>query len=335
LKRGIGMACSIHEVDDRHSDGFAGSNAHVEILEDGEVVIYSGEGEYGQGRDATYCQLVSEVLGVPYESVRIPLPDTDITPYSLGPWGSRVTYSGGIAVVRAAEEAKRLLLQEASEMLEVNPEDLVIRGGKVFVKGVAGARTTVADVARHALFRKKGRRIRGSGQDEPDTTKMDPTRQSNPCSTYSFGVQAVEVEVDEGTGEVHVLNVWTANDGGNIINPIGAEGQIEGQVLQGLGFAKTEEMVYMSGHLLNPDFMTSGTPGPFDAAPLEVHFTKTYDPFGPFGAKGVAEVAAPPTAAAMANAIYDAIGVRMKKLPLSPENVVAALQEQKMGEPHN
>jgi CO/xanthine dehydrogenase Mo-binding subunit len=327
LKRGIGMACSIHEVDDRHSDGFAGSVAHVEILEDGQVVIYSGEGEYGQGRDTTYSQMAAEILGVPFETVHIGLPDTDITPYALGPWGSRVTYSGGIAVVRAAEEAKKILLQEAGEMLEANPKDLQVREGKIFVKGLGDAKTTVGDVSQYALFRKKGKRIRGFGQDEPDTTKMDPTRQTNPCSTYSFGVQAVEVEVNDRTGEIYVLNVWTANDGGNIINPVGAEGQIEGQVLQGLGFAKTEEMVYREGHLLNPDFMTSGTPGPFEAAPLEVYFTKTYDPFGPFGAKGVAEVAAPPTAAAVANAVYDAIRVRIKKLPLTPEHVMIAIQE--------
>jgi CO/xanthine dehydrogenase Mo-binding subunit len=327
-KQGIGMACTIHEVDDRHSDAFAGSNAHVEILQDGGVVIYSGEGEYGQGRDTTFCQLAAEVLGVDFASVRILLPDTDITPYSLGPWGSRVTYSGGIAVVRAAEEARRILLIEAADMLEANPLDLSIQEGKVFVKGVSKAATTVAEVARHALFRKKGKRIRGSGQDEPDTTKMDPTKQTSPCSTYSFACQAVEVEVNEKTGEIKVFRVWTANDGGNIINPMGAEGQIEGQVSQGLGFAKTEEMVYRDGHLLNPDLMTSGTPGPFDAPALETYFTKTYDPFGPFGAKGVAEVAAPPTAAALANAVYDAIGVRIKKLPLSPENVLAAITEQ-------
>lgn len=327
LRQGIGMACTIHEVDDRHSDGFAGSNAHVEILEDGQVVIYSGEGEFGQGRDTTFCQLVAEVIGVPFESVRILLPDTDITPYALGPWGSRITYSGGIAVMRAAQEAKRLLLEEAGEMLEARPEDLYIRNGQVFVKGVGEAMTTVAAVAQYALFRKEGKRIRGSGQDEPQTTKMDPTKQTNPCSTYSFACQAVEVEVDERTGEVKVLHVWAANDGGRIINPVGAEGQIEGQVLQGIGFAKTEEMIYRNGHLLNPDFMTSGTPGPFDAPPLHIHFTDTYDPTGPFGAKGVAEVAAPPTAAALANAVYDATGLRIKKLPLSPERVWAHLNK--------
>ncbi len=325
IRKGIGMACTIHEVDDRHSDSFAGSNAHVEILQDGGVVIYSGEGEYGQGRDTTFCQLTAEVLGLPLESVRILLPDTDITPYSLGPWGSRVTYSGGIAVVRAAEEAKRILLQEAGDLLEANPDDLSIQEGKIFIKGVSQAKATVGEVAHFALMRKNGKRIRGSGQDEPATSKMDPTKQTSPCSTYSFACQAVEVEVNDQTGEVKVVKVWTANDGGNIINPIGAEGQIEGQVLQGLGFAKTEEMIYRNGHLLNPDFMTTGTPGPFDAPPLHVYFTRTYDPAGPFGAKGVAEVAAPPTAAALANAVFDAIGVRIKKLPLSPENVLAAI----------
>jgi CO/xanthine dehydrogenase Mo-binding subunit len=232
-------------------------------------------------------------------------------------------------VARAAEEAKKILLEEAANMLEANPADLSIREGKIFIRGIAQSKATVAEVAHFALVRKEGKRIRGSGQDEPLTTKMDPTKQSNPCSTYSFACQAVEVEVNDQTGEVKVLKVWTANDGGNILNPIGAEGQIEGQVLQGLGFAKTEEMVYRQGHLLNPDFMTSGTAGPCDAPPLHIYFTKTYDPSGPFGAKGVAEVAAPPTAAALANAIYDAIGVRIKKLPLSPENVLKAIQEQR------
>ena len=331
IRKGIGMACTIHEVDDRHSDSFAGSNAHVEILQDGGVVIHSGEGEYGQGRDTTFCQMAAEVLSVPLDSVRILLPDTDITPYSLGPWGSRVTYSGGIAVVRAAEEARRILLQEAGDMLEANTSDLSIEDGKIIIKGLSQPKATVAEVAQFALLRKEGKRIRGSGQDEPATTKMDPTKQSSPCSTYSFACQAVEVEVNDQTGEVKVLTVWTANDGGNIINPVGAEGQIEGQVLQGLGFAKTEEMVYREGHLLNPDFMTTGTPGPFEAPPLHIYFTRTYDPTGPFGAKGVAEVAAPPTAAALANAVYDAIGVRVKKLPLSPENVLAAINELRKG----
>lgn len=326
IKRGIGMACTIHEVDDRHSDGFAGSTAHVEILEDGQVVIYSGEGEYGQGRDTTFCQMAAEVLEVPMKSVRILLPDTDVTPYSLGPWGSRVTYSGGIAVVRAAEDAKHQLLQEASSMLEAATSDLFIRKSEIFIKGIAKPLATVADVAKYALFRKNGRRIRGTGVDEPDTTKMEPTRQSSPCSTYSFATQVVEIEVDETTGEIRILKIWTGNDGGNIINPVGAEGQIEGQVLQGIGFAKTEEMVYRDGQVLHTDFMGTGTPGPFEAAPLDIYFTQTYDPTGPFGAKGVAEIAAPPTAAALANALYDAVGVRIKTLPLSPENVLAAIK---------
>jgi len=190
-KRGIGMACTIHEVDDRHSDAFAGSNAYVEILQDGDVMIYSGEGEYGQGRDTIFRQLAAEILGVPFESVRTLLPDTDITPYSLGPWGSRVTYSGGLAVVRAAEDAKRILLEEAGEMLGANPANLAVREGKIYIQGMPEPRTTLADVAHFALFHKKGKRIRGSGQDEPDTTKMEPTQQSNPCSTYSFAAQAV------------------------------------------------------------------------------------------------------------------------------------------------
>jgi CO/xanthine dehydrogenase Mo-binding subunit len=185
----MGMACTIHEVDDRHSDGFAGSNAKVEIWEDGKVVVYSGEGDYGQGRHTVFAQITAEILGVSLNDIRMCNPDTDNTPHSLGPWGSRVTLSGGIAVQRAAADAKEKVLKIAGDLLEANPRDLEIKESKIFVRGSADRFLTLAQVAREGLYRRGGELIRGHGTEEPDTVKMDVFKPTSPCSTYSFATR--------------------------------------------------------------------------------------------------------------------------------------------------
>ena len=333
--RGIGMACVMHHVDDRHSDGFAGSKAITEIWEDGKVVILSGEGEYGQGIHTVFAQIASEILGIPLCDVRVMNPDTDITPYALGPWGLRVTMSGGIAVRRAAIDAKEKLLKLAGELLEAEPRALRLREGRIFVHGTPDRFLTVAEVAKESLYRKEGGLIRGYGVEEPDTVKMDPLKQTNPCSTYCFGTQVVEVEVSRETGQVKILNVTSGNDVGTPLNPPAMEGQVEGAILQGIGFSLSEEMIYSNGHLLNPSLMVSRSPNVFDMPEEEIFFTKTYDPYGPFGAKGGASLAQSTAAAAIANAIYDAIGVRFKELPITPEKVRSALRLQSLDQKRN
>lgn len=327
--RGLGMACMIHECDDRHSVGFAGSNAIVEVREDGRAIVISGEGEYGQGSHTVFAQVASEVLGLPYEDVSVVAPDTDRTPYALGPWGSRVTLSGGLAVKFAAEDARRQILAQAAEMLEASEEDLEISDGIVSVKGSRSSRVSVADVAKKRLFMLGGRAIKGFGTEEPSTTMMDPTRQTNPCSAYSFATQVAEVEVDESTGAVRVLKFYTANDVGKALNPAALEGQIEGSVLQGIGQALTEEIIYDEGHILNPTLYGHGTAIADQMPPVVPAFVETIDPYGPYGAKGGAELGLPPVPAAIANAIYDAVGVRIKELPIAPDKVLSSLEEKR------
>ena len=333
--RGIGMACVMHHVDDRHSDGFAGSKAIIEVWEDGKVVVLSGEGEYGQGTHTVFAQIASEILRVPPCDVRVMNPDTDITPYALGPWGLRVTMSGGIAVQRAATDAKGKLLKLAGELLEAEPEALRLAEGKIFVHGSPERFLTIAEVAKESLYRKEGGLIRGFGVEEPDTVKMDPLKQTNPCSTYCFGTQVVEVEVNRETGQVKILNVTSGNDVGTPLNPPAMEGQVEGAILQGIGFSLSEEIIYRNGHLLNPSLMASKSPNVFDMPEEEVFFTKTYDPYGPFGAKGGASLSQSTAAAAIANAIYDAIGVRFKELPITPEKIQSALRLQSWDQKRN
>ncbi|MCZ7664426.1 MAG: xanthine dehydrogenase family protein molybdopterin-binding subunit [Thermoleophilia bacterium] len=325
--RGLGVAGTIHEGDDRHSTGFAGSEATLEIFEDGRVSITSGEGEFGQGAHTTFAQIAAEVLTVPLEDVSVRFPDTDISAYALGPWGSRITISGGNAVRYAAEAARNQLLEEAAVMWDVRTENLGIAEGRVFVEGDPERSSTVAEVAKAALYRLNGGVIRTVGKEEPSTSMMNPEIQSNPCSAYSFAAQVAEVTVDPDTGRVTIEGIWTANDCGRVLNPLMADAQVEASVLQGIGFTLSEHMEYRRGHLREAGFLGTGTPNVYDMPPVEVRYTDTHDPYGPYGAKGVAELGQPPIPAALAGAIEDAIGVRFTRLPITPEDIVRALQK--------
>jgi CO/xanthine dehydrogenase Mo-binding subunit len=342
--RGVGCAGTIHEGDDRHATGFAGSHATLEIFEDGHVVVTSGEGEFGQGAHTTFVQIVAEVLTVPMADVGVRFPDTDISAYALGPWGSRITISGGNAVKFAAEAARDRLREEAALLWDVGVERITLRGGRLFEEAQPGAggdhggdygpddrparrSATVAEVATFALYRMDGGAIRTVGLEEPPTTMMNPEIQTNPCSAYSFAAQVVEVQVDPLTGRVDVEGVWTANDCGTVLNPLMADAQVEASVLQGIGFTLSEHMEYRRGHLRQAGFLGTGTPNAFDMPPVDVQYTDTCDWYGPYGAKGVAELGQPPVPAAIAAAIEDAIGVRFTALPITPEDVVRALEQ--------
>lgn len=323
---GLGMACMIHECDDRHAKGFAGSVATVTLREDGRAHVVTGEGEYGQGSRTVFAQIVAEVLGISHEDVDQSSLDTDFTPYTLGPWGSRLTLSGGNAVRLAAEDARAQILAEASRLLEVAEEDLALRGGYVLVKAAPERRLALGEVARSRIHRRKGSPIVGQGAEEPDTVPLDPTKQTNPCSAYSFGAQVAEVEVNPRTGQIKVLHIYTANDAGRPINPLALTGQIEGGVLQGLGQALYEEIRYEGGKILNPSFLYSGMPRAPQVPPIDCVFEASRDPYGPFGAKGGAELGPTPVPAALANALWNACGVRITSLPLTPEKLLQALR---------
>jgi 4-hydroxybenzoyl-CoA reductase alpha subunit len=324
---GLGLACTVHVSGKRHFGDYDGSSATIKLNEDGKALILSGEGESGQGCYTTMCAIAAEELGVPIEDVEMSRADTDLTTFCLGAFASRLTYISGNAVRDAASNVKRQLFEQAADMLEANAADLVSRDGKIFVKGAESRSLTVADVARARLFRNGGAPIVGSGKFDADSVLQDSTRYGNESGAYNYGCQAVEVEVDRDTGQVKILQYAAASDCGTVINPVGAEGQVEGAVAQGIGYALIEGLRFDEGRPVNPNFSDYRIPSMRDMPPLKHAFADSYEPTGPFGAKGLGELGMDPTAAVISNAVFDAVGVRIKTLPITPEKVLRALKE--------
>jgi CO/xanthine dehydrogenase Mo-binding subunit len=326
---GLGLACTVHVSGKRHFGDYDGSSATIKINEDGKALILSGEGECGQGAHTAMCQIAAEELGIRVEDVEVSRADTELTTFCLGAFASRLTYVSGNAVKNAAANVKQQLFEQAAEMLEANPEDLVAGDGRIFVKGAEGKSVTVADAARARLFRHNGAPIVGSGSFDADSVLPDGTRFGNESGAYNYGVQAAQVHVDPDTGQVKILKFVIASDCGTVIYPVGAEGQVEGGLAQGIGYALTEGLQIDEGRPVNPNFSDYRIPSMRDMPPLEHAFADSYEPTGPFGAKGLGELNMDPTAAVVSNAIFDAVGVRIKTLPITPEKILNALKEQK------
>jgi len=328
--QGLGMGCFIHVSGKRHFGNYDGSSAVVKVNEDGKLTIFSGEGEIGQGAFTVLSQIAAEELGVPAKDVEINVGDTDTSTYCHGAYASRLTYIAGNAVKAAVADAKRQLFKMASEMLEAIPEDLVSKDAKIFVKGDPSKALTVSEVARACLYREGGFPVIGRGTwDPPSELQTKDTRDGNTSGAYSFGTQMCKVEVDPETGKVKVLSFIAAHDSGKVINPMLAEGQIEGALQQGIGYALCEEMAFEDGKVMNPNFADYKILSADDMPEkIKIHFVETcVEPTGPFGAKGLGEPGLVATSPAIANAICDAVGVRIKGLPMTPEKILKAIKE--------
>jgi 4-hydroxybenzoyl-CoA reductase alpha subunit len=324
---GLGFACTVHVSGKRHFGDYDGSSATIKLNEDGKALILSGEGECGQGAFTVMCQIAAEELGIPVEDVEVSRADTDLTTFCLGAFASRLTYISGNAVKNAAGKVKEQLFEQAGEMLEANPADLICRDGRISVKGAESKSLTVSDVARARLFRHDGAPIVASGSFDADSVLPDETRFGNESGAYNYGVQAAYVHVDRETGQVKILQYVIASDCGTVIYPAGAEGQVEGGLAQGLGYVLTEGLQFDEGRPVNPNFSDYRIPSMRDMPPLKYAFAESYEPTGPFGAKGLGELNMDPTAAVISNAIFDAVGVRIKTLPITPEKILRALKE--------
>ncbi len=327
IKRGIGFASTLNVGGGARIYRSDGCGATVKVDDFGHVSLITGSTEIGQGSETVLAQIVAEVLGVKVEEVTVLNSDTDVKPWDVGVHASRTTFIAGNAAHIAALEARRQIFETAAEMLMVNADELVARGGHVAV-GNNGRSIDLAKVARARHFREGGQLIIGEGWYDPPTKLVDKdTYKGNISATYGFGTQMAEVEVDTETGKVRVLRLVCANDVGRAINPMAVEGQIEGGAQMGLGYALTEELLVKEGRVLNPDFLDYRLFTSADMPQLETIIIETDDPQGPFGAKGVGEMGGTPTAAAIANAIYDAVGVRLTQVPMTPERVLKALDE--------
>ncbi len=324
-KRGKGIACMIYPI------GFTSypnpSAAFVKINPDGTAVVLTGATDVGQGSTTVLAQIAAEELGVPYDNVTLVTSDTERTPYDLGSVASRVTYIAGNAVKRAANQAKATLLDVATDMLDVlSSDELAVGKGLVFVKNFPERCLPIAEVAKEAML-VRGRPPLGEGSYNPETTFLDPeTGHGKPYETYVFATQIAEVEVDTETGQVTVLRLAAVHDCGKAINPMFVEGQIEGGVAMGLGFGLMEEMVLENGIVKNPQFTDYILPTSLDMPEIQIGIVEDPVETGPFGAKGVGEPSLIPTAPAIINAIYDAIGVRIRDLPATPSKILAALK---------
>lgn len=322
-KRGRGIGCSIYGV----GYGFNRPDhaaAYLEVADDGTVTILSGCCDMGQGSDTVLCQIAAEELGISYDNVRIIRADTATTPDALASTASRQTFVSGNAVKKAAQEVKKHLLKLASEIWDCDVGNLTIENGKVYQKSEPEKYMEFSYLANEAHAR--GKQFVALGWYDNTTADVDPeTNQGDAYSHYIYGTQVADVEVDTETGEVTVLRIGAAQDCGKAINPKNVEQQIEGAVVQGMGYAIMEEVILKDGKTLTPSFNKFLIPTAMDAPEIVTYIVEDPDPKGPFNAKGIGEGPIIPTASAIVNAIYDAIGVRIKSLPVTPEKILEAL----------
>lgn len=333
---GIGIACQVHVAGNRAvSKEYDGSAAIINVDQYGKARVFSGESEIGQGMLTVFTQITAEELGIRIQDVDVfPFVDSDFCPIGHGTSASRVTTLGGNAVRLAARDAKKQLLMHAATKLGISADDLVINDNKFYVKGSSKEIATVPEVAYDTVLKKLGGvPITGRGEYiVPDYVVMpDKNKYGNYAVSYAFSAQVIEVSVDTETGKVNVLNVWVGEDIGKVLNPKLCEGQIEGGVVQGMGYALSEDYFWERGKTLNPNFTDYKIPQSVGIPRIYSIFVETNDPEGPFGGKCIGEPAMNPTAAAIANAIHHAVGVRIKSLPITPEKILNALKDKSKG----
>jgi len=355
-----GAANSIIRSDMPHS------TVNIKIDRDGGVVIYTGASDIGQGSDTMVAQIAAETLGCSLSRVKVVAADTDLTPIDIGSYSSRVTFMNGNATLRAAEDVKKQIASAAARKMNCAPDELIFRDDNVSKRVNAGAgvppvqveQSSTASVSGHV----EGQILRGSLQQKrkdegpkdsltfeeavvaaidfhgalSGTGSYAPPADARggkhkgagvgPSPAYSYSAQVAEVTVDEDTGEVTVHKVWAAHDCGRALNPVSVEGQIIGSVWMGMGQALTEEMVWKDGMLMNPGLLEYRSPSAVESPEVEPIIVESVDPEGPFGAKECSEGSLAATIPAIANAIYDAVGIRLHESPFTPERVLAALR---------
>ncbi len=288
--------------------------ATIKMNEDGSFNLLIGATDLGTGSDTILAQIAAEVLGVPLEKVIVYSSDTDLTPFDVGAYASSTTYVSGMAVKRAAEKVREQIIGVAASMLDADPSSLTV--DQESVNTPEGKSVSLAAVCERAMYRVDQFQIGATASSVP--------QESPPPFMASFA----EVAVNTETGRVKILNYVVAADCGTVINPNMAEGQMEGAIANGIGYALTEEMQISSlGRVRNPSLFDYKIPSMLDMPPLDVVLVDSYEPTGPLGAKSVAEIGINAPIPTIANAIYDAIGVRLTETPFTPERVLQALSE--------
>jgi len=306
---------------------FPHSNAVIKVSEDGNIVtLFTGACEIGQGSNTVLSQIAAEELGVLYEDIKIVSGDTEIAPLDLGAYASRETLMAGNAVKMAAMDAKMQILKVVSEKLNVPTERLIARRRKIFDREEPAREISFAEAASLA-FEKAGPIIGRGHYSPPKLGGKFKGARVGPSPAYSYCAAVAEVEVDMETGKVKVLKFTDVHDCGTVINPMVVHGQIEGATVMGIGEGLYEQVVFDKGDCVNPNLYEYLIPSIYEAPEFYSLFANSYENAGPFGAKEVGEGASLPVIPAIANAIYDAIGIRIKELPITAEKVLEELKK--------
>ena len=311
IRRGLGFAMAMHGT---AIPGLDMGGASLKINDDGSFNLLVGATDLGTGSDTVVAQIAAEVVGVATDDIIVYSSDTDMTPFDVGAYASSTTYISGMATKRAAEQVREQIIERAALMLSVDPGSLDLYDGTAWASD--GQSVTLEQIALSTLHQEGQHQI------------MANASYVSPESPPPYAAQFAEIEVDIETGQVTVNQLVMAVDCGVPINPVTASGQVEGGMVQALGYGHCEEMVYdEDGRMLNPQF------GPYkiyraDEMPrLEAILVQTMEPSGPFGAKAIAEIPKDGVAPAIRNAIADATGARIANIPFTPERVWNALQK--------
>lgn len=320
IRKGWGIGCEMHG-----SSAYPGikeqGNATVKVNEDGSVTLLTGAAGLGTGAHTALAQIVAEEMGVTFESVSVVHGDTDVVPWDIGAFASHTTYLVGSAARMAAAELRGRILARAAEQLQEQPERLDMVDGLITVRGTPGPQLTLHEAM-------------GPGRGIP-AEHLIATGSYMPTKSYSFAAHFVEVAVDTETGIIECRKVMPVHDVGRVIHPVAAAGQIEGGIQQGIGHTLTENYVIdrNNGRSLNAGLVDYKMPLSMDMPDIEtVILEAAPDPGGPWGAKGVGEDPIIAIGPAIANAVFDAIGVRFRHYPITPEDVLAGLRARTMGE---
>jgi CO/xanthine dehydrogenase Mo-binding subunit len=333
--KGRGVACCIYSATVPAAPNPCSAN--VQMREDGSVVIQTGATEIGQGSNTVLASIAAEALGVDIDKVTIYSGDTGTTPYDFGTLSSRLTFTGGNAILEACKQVKEVLLDTASKQLQVPVERLTISPGLVHDKDNPSVALPIPAAAALSIFVFRKLPI-GTGYYYPKNSPVDEYCQGSPIATFSYTAVAAEVEVDTETGVVEVNKIYTGVDCGTAINPMFLEGQLHGGAIQGLGLALTEDgYPYMNtlegvGKGFNPaalpdNFSDYAIPTAMDIPEVHAFIVEKQDSNGPFGAKAAGEITLNGVAPAIINAIYDAVGVRIFDIPATPDKVLKAIKE--------
>ena len=332
--KGIGLGCGAYLTGAGlpiYWNKMPHSGVQLKIDRGGGVTVFCGSTDIGQGSDSVLAYIVAEELGVTLDDISLVTADTSLTPVDLGSYSSRVTLMTGNAAIEAARKLRQILLETAAEELIAPIDSLEMRDNIVYcVDDVEGRRMTFPDLvkiteAKHGTLGavgsytppRRGGRYKGAGV--------------GPTPAYSYSACVVTVDVDPETAEFTVDKIWIAHDVGRSINPLLVEGQVEGSVYMGLGEAMMEEQVFRRGLHKIPTMLDYKSPTFLETPDIETILIETNDPNGPYGAKEAGQGPLLPVMPAVANAIYDAVGVRIDEVPIHPEKVFKAMQEKAKG----